>query len=109
MNNELLEQLKKGGRLNYNVIVQTVTQETELETTNLCNAVSVRNIGDTPATINGIRLLPSPGAGLSGESVSWGGNFAEFYRGRLQVIFLAPAGVNPLIEVTQKYYLYEQR
>ena len=94
--------------LPYNVIVQIYSTETEVEVTRLCNAVTIRNVGDTIGYINGIVLLPSPGAGLSGESVSFGGNEGEIYQGRLSIIFGAPV-LNPLLEVTQKYYLDEQR
>jgi len=93
--------------ISYNVIVQTYTEQKEVEVSPLCNGVTIRNIGDQICLINGIRLLPALVVGGSGESVAFGGNLGEIYKGRLQLQFIAPAGVNPLVEITQKYYLYE--
>jgi hypothetical protein len=94
--------------IGYNVIVQTFTTQTEVEVTPSCNGVSIRNIGDTVCMINGIRLLPTLVAGGSGESTQFGGNLGELYKGRLQLQFIG-AGVAPLVEIIQKYYLYESR
>jgi len=107
MNNEIL--VHGIPALGYNVIVQTYTTQEEIEVTRLCNGVSIRNLGDTPATINGVRLLPSLVAGQTGESVQFGGNLGELYRGRLSLVFIAPAGVAPLVEVIQKFYVLETR
>jgi hypothetical protein len=91
--------------LKYNVIVQWISTQDEVEVTRLCNAVTIRNTGDTTLSVNGIVLLPSPGAGLSGESVAFGGNIGELYTGRIQIAFQGVIGVNPLAEITQKFYL----
>ncbi len=93
--------------IGYNVIVQTFTGQTEVEVTPSCNGVSIRNIGAVTAFINGIQLLPALVPGASGESVQFGGNLGELYKGRLQLQFNAGAGA--LVEIIQKYYLYESR
>lgn len=89
---------------NYNVIVTTYTRQQDIEVNAKCNGWTARNLGDDNVRVNGILLLPPIAAGTSGESVSVGGNDGEIYTGRLQVVF-AGVGVNPLVEVTQKYFV----
>lgn len=102
-----MDNISKIPSISYNVIVQTYTAQTEVEVTRLCNGVSIRNIGTVTAFINGIRLLPALVVGGSGESVQFGGNLGELYKGRLQLRFAAGAGAN--VEIVQKYYLDEPR
>lgn len=87
-------------KLGYNVIVQTYTQQQEIEVTARCNGWSARNIGTDTAKVNGITLT-------TGQSVTIGGNLGEIYEGRIQVSFLT--ALNPLLEIVQKYYLNEPR
>lgn len=89
----------------FNIIQQNFTQQVEVPVNPGCNSITVRNIGDRVLVFNGIPLQPPPGVGLSGESVSFEGNENEVYEGRIQISFLAGAGVNPLAEVTQKFYI----
>ena len=107
MNNEALT--KYIPAISYNVLVQTFSTQDEIAVQSFCNGVSIRNIGDTPFTINGIRLNPSLVAGQNGESNTWGGNLGEIYRGRLSLVFLPPIGLNPLCEIIQKFYVDETR
>jgi hypothetical protein len=88
----------------FNVLIQTYTRQQDIEVNDRCNGWTARNIGDDTVTINGIALLPRIAPGLSGESVSVGGNETEIYTGRLQVSF-AGVGANPLVEVTQKFFV----
>lgn len=90
--------------LSYNIIQQTITEQSEIWVNEDCNAVTVRNIGDDLLFFNGIPLQPPPGIGLSGESVSFEGNYGEIYSGRLQIQF-AGVGINPVAEITQKFYV----
>jgi hypothetical protein len=90
--------------LAFNIIQQTVTEQTEIWVNQNCNAVTVRNIGDDVLLFNGIPLQPPPGVGLSGESVAFEGNYGEVYTGRIQIQF-AGVGINPIAEITQKFYI----
>lgn len=91
----------------YNVIVQTYTNETEVEVTRGCNAFSARNIGTDICFVNGIILQPAPGVGLSGESVTIEGNEDEVYKGRIQVRFAGGALLIPNVEIVQKFFINE--
>jgi len=93
----------------YNVIVTQHSIATNVEVQQNCNGVSIRNIGNTTAVINGVQILPAPAPGLSGESYSFGGNLGEIYTGRLQLRFLLPIGTNPNVEIIQKFYVYDER
>lgn len=64
----------------YNAITGTYTQDTEVEVQNFCNGYVARNTGDTIVFVNGVRLLPAPGVGLSGESISVGATWVKFTR-----------------------------
>jgi len=90
--------------LEFNVIVQEYTQQTEVEVPELCNGFTARNIGDDTARVNGIQLLPPLVPGTSGESVQIAGNYGENYSGRIQLQF-AGVGVNPRVEIIQKFYI----
>lgn len=90
--------------LNFNIIQQTITEQSEVWVNQNCNAVTVRNIGDDVLFFNGIPLQPPPGAGLSGESVAFEGNYGEVYTGRIQIQF-AGVGIDPIAEITQKFYI----
>lgn len=93
--------------LQFNVIQQEYTEQTEVEVTNLCNGFTARNIGDDTVRVNGIALLPRLVPGTSGESVEITGNEGEIYRGRIQLTF-AGVGVAPRVEIIQKFYLNNQ-
>lgn len=93
--------------LPYNTIMEVVRAQKEIVVGPNCNGWVVRNIGGSIAFVNGIQLQPPPGAGLSGESFSSGGNYGEIYVGRIQIQFAA--GINPTVEIIQKFYLDESR
>ena len=92
----------------YNVIVQNFYAADEVEVTPLCNGFSARNLGDTTAFVNGVRLLPSLVAGQTGEVMEIGGNLGELYKGRIQLMFTG-AGIAPQIEIIQKFYINDPR
>lgn len=91
----------------YNIVSQQYATRQSITVDKFCNSWAARCLGDTPVTVNGILLQPSPVPGQAGESVSVGANEGEIYSGRLDVIFQPPAGTNPLVEVVQKFYLPE--
>ena len=70
---------------------------------NNCNGLTFINRGSVVCFVNGIPLSPNPTAGLSGESISFGGNLDEIYAGRANISF-AP-GANPLVIVVFKFYV----
>jgi hypothetical protein len=74
-----------------------------------CNSFMVENTGDTVAIVEGKRLLAMPGAGVAGQSFSVSGNAGEKYTGRLRVEFATPAGANPQVEITQKFFIPEKK
>lgn len=87
----------------YNFIINSCKNRTAIIPDENCNGFTVINKGLVDCEINGINLKPaSPGA--SGESISFGGNLGEIYRGRIDVSF--PNGiVNADVLVIQKVYL----
>ena len=95
----------------YNDITQQYNTSRQIETEILCNSILVTNIGGDVVSVNGKLLLPGTLGSLSttsnilGDSYSLGGNEGEIYDKRTLVIVFAGTGANPLLEVTQKYYL----
>lgn len=69
-----------------------------------CNGWIAINTGDDTVTVEGIILLPAAAPGLSGQSVSVGGNLCEEYAGRINIAF-AGVGVAPSLQLVQKYYV----
>jgi hypothetical protein len=73
-------------------------------------AVSVINIGDTMARINGILLFPSTTPLLSrGDSFVFGAHKFEVYKGNLTLSFdvagsVFPVGVAPHVQIIQEFY-----
>lgn len=63
------------------------------------------NLGNVPAEVNGVKIYPGdPGVTL-GDSRSVGTPSPDMeFKGQLNVVFLASANVNTLIEVVTLYY-----
>ena len=73
-----------------------------------CNGYVAVNIGDTIAQVNNKQIKPPPAVTLSGESVGIIGNADEIFtgtKGVIPIIFLPPVGANPLVMITEKFYL----
>lgn len=94
--------------LKYNIASQRYAKQQDVTVDPLCDGWTARNTGDTIVSVNGINLQPRPAAGLSGESFSAGGNLGELFAGRITIIFQAPAGTQPEVKITQKFYLPDQ-
>jgi len=92
----------------FNVLIQQYTTQTEVQVTPDCNAWAARNLGNDTCWVNGTQLLANPAPGLTGESASFSGNDGEIYKGRIQIRF-AGVGTTPLVEITQKFYLPDQK
>lgn len=91
----------------YDFNVQVFTQSGFIDVLERCNSISVTNIGDTAVRIDQCILFPSatPLTAL-GDSVSFGGNQNEILaRQQLQLIFVAPLGVLPQVQIIQKFFI----
>jgi len=64
------------------------------------------NIGDTPATLNGMVIFPSatPLTAL-GDSRTISGHQDEIYTGIMNLSFRPPLGTAPKVEVVQLFYI----
>lgn len=69
------------------------------------NGFFVHNTGTTNVVFGGDLITP-------GDSKSFGGNWAEIYKGRLDFFFQTPVPAPPVItnqvRITQKYYLFPE-
>lgn len=65
------------------------------------------NLGDVPARVNGMLINPSSTpATVLGDSRTVGANQDEEFKGNIKVVFDATsAGVNPLVELVQLFYV----
>jgi len=70
-----------------------------------CFGFMFTNVGDTPATVNGMLIFPSatPATAI-GDSRSIAGHVMDLFKGNLQLAFIAPAGVAPAVEIVQISY-----
>lgn len=64
------------------------------------------NMGDTLVRVDNVVLLPRTAPGLSGGSFSPDARGGEIYNRRtFSVIFIAPLGTAPLVQIVQKIYV----
>jgi hypothetical protein len=88
----------------YNISVNIYYAAAVIDVVKGCNGFMFTNTGDTVALVNGMVINPGvPGASL-GDSRSIGGNEDEIYIGRIQIAFAIPGGVNPQVEIVQKFF-----
>ena len=85
----------------YNIIPLDVFQSQEITPANGLLDWSVTNKGAVVCIVNGAKLLPPPGAGLSGESMEIESNEDEYYKGKIMIQFEAGAG--PWALLVQRY------
>lgn len=68
-------------------------------------AMEITNTGDTIVFINNKILYPGvPGTSL-GDAVSIGDPNGKIYKGLIKIVFQAPLGVLPRVEVSQLFYV----
>lgn len=92
----------------WNTTKNDYPQSTSVPVQRKCFAFSATNVGDTVVEINGRRLFPSPTPATDlGDSRSWGEPTGKIYKGNIEVIFIAPIGAAPLVEIEQSYYVDE--
>jgi len=73
-----------------------------------CFAIMATNVGDTIVHVNDKILYPGiPGTNV-GDSVVIGGLFGYEYKGFIRIVFTAPVGAAPQVEITQLFVPKEQ-
>lgn len=88
---------------NFSVTIYTTSQFVTVQKG--CTSFMVTNVGDDPATVNGMRLLPSATpATVIGDSRSIGAHKNDTYQGNLKLSFDG-AGASPAVEIVQVYYM----
>lgn len=91
--------------LPYNMVSIQYQQPADIIVDDHCNGYHVINIGTTVCFINKIPLNPGVPGVSNGESISFGGNRGEVFRGRIELEFAGGAG-NAV--VTQKVYITKE-
>jgi len=90
---------------NFNIVTTRYSRSAEITPARGCNSFTVTNLGDTPVDFNGEILFPSATPLTAvGDSVSFGSNLGEVYKGNMTLKFALPLGATPLVAITQKYY-----
>lgn len=86
----------------YNVISNQYDRNQSVVMDVKCNGWTAINIGTTLVMVNGIPLNAGTPGTNNGESVTFGGNEGEVFKGRVDLVF--PNGPG-LVLIFQKYYL----
>jgi hypothetical protein len=92
----------------YNEVVQQYYASQMIQVPQDCNGYVAVNCGDTILWVNGFRLLPAPGPGLSGESKGAIGNKDEIYtgnNGQIQLTVDKVVGIAPFLQIVFKFYI----
>lgn len=85
----------------------TYNTSQEIDVVQNCTAFMFTNLGDVIAKVNGIVIFPSatPATAL-GDSRTIAAHWMDLYKGKIRLSFQAPtAGVAPLVEIVQVYYI----
>jgi hypothetical protein len=91
----------------WNKTVNKYSESQQIDVTPGCFAYMFTNLGDVIARLDDIVIFPSstPGTAL-GDSRTLGAHVVDYYAGNMTLVFEAPtAGVNPLVEVIQLFYV----
>jgi hypothetical protein len=90
--------------LKYNTSVKKYSSAYNIQWDQYLNGFEVFNSGTTDLYLNNSLIPP-------GESKSIGGNYGEVYCGRLDIKFVTPSPAPPTVtnemEITQKFYIFE--
>lgn len=89
--------------LYFNNLSKTIRANTSVIVDPYCNSYTVINLGLTLALANGVPLNAGVPGTNNGESVSFGGNYGEIFKGRIDINF--PVGNTGEVLVIQKIYL----
>jgi len=85
-------------------VTQIITRSNQYEVVPNCNAIIFTNIGADTVLVNEKTLHPGTVGSILGDSFAIGGNEGEIYKKKTYTVKFATT-VNPILEVTQKYYL----
>jgi len=90
----------------YNMDVQVYSANMYVPPAQNLFAFMFTNVGDTTATVNGMRVFPSatPLTAL-GDSRTIAGHEGDIYKGNITLSFAAPVGALPQIEIVQLFYI----
>jgi hypothetical protein len=92
----------KEALLAYNFKTDVFAGPTQIDLDPLCNAIIIKNAGNTNLIFQGDIMIP-------GESKAIGGNRMEILRGRIDLGFTLPVPAPPVPQnlafITQKFYL----
>jgi hypothetical protein len=103
------EILQQKGKRYYNALRNTYSASDNVTVNKNCSSFQFTNIGDTICEVNGMRIYPGvPGVSL-GDSRSISLHHLDVYRGNMEISFIQPLGVAPLVEIVQLIYLLDER
>ena len=92
--------------LPYNMLPTTTNKNGSITIEPRCNSITLINYGSSTVVINGVlTLYPGTPGTNSGESISYGGNRAELFKGNIDVAFSSTVLANNRLLIIQKVYV----
>lgn len=90
----------------YNMSVLIYSSNTYVPLAKGVFAFMFTNVGDTPATVNGMIVFPSATPTTSlGDSRTIAAHEMEVYTGIINLSFRPPLGTAPAVEIVQLFYI----
>ena len=95
----------------WNFTVTKYDSSQQIDVTPGCYAIMFTNLGDVIARLNDMVVFPSATPLTSlGDSRSLSGHVLDLFKGNLTLVFQAPtAGVTPLVEIVQLFYIEQTK
>lgn len=88
----------------YNTASRTYQESGYYTPSKMCNGFTAINFSDVTVTVNDIPLLPSATPlTVAGDSVSFGGNENEIFRGQFKIQFATGGAISNLV-IVEKYF-----
>ncbi len=105
----MAEILQQQGKKYWNTLVNKYSISGPVVFNKNCAAYQFTNLGDTICEVSGMRIYPGvPGVSL-GDSRSIMLHRTDVFRGNIDIAFIQPVGVAPLVEIVQLVYLIDER
>lgn len=103
-----MQLLKQNDLRRYNWTVGTYSLPGSITVQRGCFSFMITNVGDRIARLNGMVVFPAavPTTTL-GDSRSVSGHLMDMFSGTLNLSFDAGVGVNPLVEIIQLFYIFQ--